>query len=61
MRLLTLAATLFVSAGQAASAWAGYGHGHGHVVPEIGATGSLAAIVVVGAFAAIIRERRRRS
>jgi hypothetical protein len=59
MRLLASFTMLYVLVGQAASAWAG--HGHGHVVPEIGATGSLAAIVVVAAFAAIIRERRRRS
>jgi hypothetical protein len=61
MRLLAFITTLPLSAGLAASAWAGHGHGHSHVVPEIGATGSLAAIVVVGALAAIIHERRRRS
>jgi hypothetical protein len=61
MRLLASFTMLSVLVGQAASAWAEHGHGHNHVVPEIGATGSLAAIVVVAAFAAIIRERRRRS
>ena len=50
-------ATTLVTVFSAASAWADKGGNH---APEIGDAGSLVALIAVGAFAAVIWERRRR-
>ncbi len=57
MRLSTVLYTLAVSLALTAPAMA---H-HDWDAPEIGATGSLAGITAVVAFAAILRRRRSRS
>jgi hypothetical protein len=57
MRFSTLITTLAASIVVTAPAWAGIAPG----VPEISATGSLAALTLVAGVAAIIWERRRHS
>ncbi len=58
MRISTILTAITVSALCVDSAWAE--HHHGFHVPEIGGTGSLAALTAVAAYAAVIWERRRR-
>ena len=58
MRFSILIATTLVTVFSTASAWA-MGSNPNHA-PEIGDAGSLAALIAVGAFAAVIWERRRR-
>ena len=58
MRFSVPFATVLVAVFSAASAWA-MGSNPSHA-PEIGDAGSLVALTAVGAFAAVIWERRRR-
>ena len=60
MRFSILIATTLVTVFSTVSSWAGGQVPPGVHAPEIGDAGSLAALIAVGAFAAVIWERRRR-